>query len=135
MSAIHSELLEENKECGKYPLNTSFILKTRSIGLFSSNNHEYASIPIHIPESANCGRRGDLLTCSRCRNAQFCSAKCQRSYWPFHREWCRRNEFADAIEDKVDKFSSLCKRRIERVEELESREYNKFRRSHSSRNG
>ena len=48
-------------------------------------------------ECSNCGKTEDLLLCSRCRCAYFCSAACQRAYWPFHRTECRRNEFADAM--------------------------------------
>ena len=28
-----------------------------------------------------------------------------QSYWPFHRAWCRRNDFADAIEESEPRFA------------------------------
>ena len=33
------------------------------------------------------------------------SRKCQRAYWPFHKEWCRQNDFADAAEKTEPKFA------------------------------
>ena len=56
-------------------------------------------------ECSNCGKTEDLLLCSRCRCAYFCSASCQRAYWPFHKEWCRQNDFADAAEKTEPKFA------------------------------
>lgn len=58
-----------------------------------------------IKECANCGSMENLALCSRCHTAWFCSVKCQKAYWPFHREWCRRNDFADAIEKTEPKFA------------------------------
>eukprot|EP00205_Picochlorum_sp_RCC944_P001663 CAMPEP_0182608080 /NCGR_PEP_ID=MMETSP1330-20130603/2602_1 /TAXON_ID=464278 /ORGANISM="Picochlorum sp., Strain RCC944" /LENGTH=345 /DNA_ID=CAMNT_0024826781 /DNA_START=49 /DNA_END=1086 /DNA_ORIENTATION=+ len=55
---------------------------------------------------ANCGATQDLLRCSRCHQAWFCSVKCQKAYWPFHRSQCRRNDFADSIEAVEPKFAS-----------------------------
>ena len=54
----------------------------------------------------NCGSTDGLLRCSRCRDAFFCSAACQRAHWPFHKDACRRNDFADAIEPSDAKFAS-----------------------------
>ena len=76
---------------------------------------------------ANCGATQDLLKCSRCHNAYFCSVKCQKvrlfrlllhqylytntytvykqAYWPFHKTSCHRNEFADAVEEAEPKFA------------------------------
>ncbi|KAL0034980.1 hypothetical protein WJX79_003981 [Trebouxia sp. C0005] len=56
-------------------------------------------------DCANCGETGDLLRCSRCHAAYFCSAKCQKAYWPFHRMSCHKNEFADAVEEAEPKFA------------------------------
>lgn len=33
-----------------------------------------------------------------------------QAYWPFHRPQCRRNEFADAIEEQEPKFASWMRR-------------------------
>ncbi|EFN58095.1 hypothetical protein CHLNCDRAFT_142413 [Chlorella variabilis] len=56
-------------------------------------------------ECANCGTTQNLLKCSRCHTAWFCGVKCQKAYWPFHRTQCKRNEFADAIEESEPKFA------------------------------
>ena len=53
----------------------------------------------------NCGGRDHLMKCSRCHTAFFCSVKCQKTYWPFHRAFCRKNEFADATEGTEPKFA------------------------------
>ena len=53
----------------------------------------------------NCGGRDHLMKCSRCHTAFFCSLKCQKTYWPFHRAFCRKNEFADATEGTEPKFA------------------------------
>ena len=45
------------------------------------------------------------MKCSRCHTAFFCSVKCQKTYWPFHRAFCRKNEFADATEGTEPKFA------------------------------
>ena len=45
------------------------------------------------------------MKCSRCHTAFFCSLKCQKTYWPFHRAFCRKNEFADATEGTEPKFA------------------------------
>mmetsp|Transcript_27506 Transcript_27506/g.52351 ORF Transcript_27506/g.52351 Transcript_27506/m.52351 type:complete len:300 (+) Transcript_27506:194-1093(+) len=58
-----------------------------------------------IKECANCGSMENLARCSRCHTAWFCSVKCQRSYWPFHKEWCKKNDFADMIEAEQPKFA------------------------------
>ena len=54
---------------------------------------------------ANCGSTESLARCSRCHAVYFCSVMCQKAYWPFHRAWCRRNDFADAIEANEPKFA------------------------------
>lgn len=88
-----------------------------------------------LMRAANCGETADLLRCSRCHAACFCSRVCQKvymcitqsplnkqrqwhtgvyrnlqwclqAYWPFHRAHCHRNEFADATEDNEPKFAS-----------------------------
>ncbi|KAL4427969.1 hypothetical protein ABPG75_002058 [Micractinium tetrahymenae] len=57
-------------------------------------------------ECANCGTTHGLLKCSRCHTAWFCGVKCQKAYWPFHKTQCRRNEFADAVEEQEPKFAA-----------------------------
>ena len=53
-------------------------------------------------ECENCGSLDNLALCTRCRTAWFCSVKCQRSYWPFHKSACASNDFADALEKNQD---------------------------------
>ena len=53
----------------------------------------------------NCGGRDHLMKCSRCHTAFFCSVKCQKTYWPFHKAFCRKNDFADATEGTEPKFA------------------------------
>jgi len=66
---------------------------------------------MHTPETleakecANCGATDGLGKCSRCHSAYFCSVKCQKAYWPFHKDICRRNDFADALEATEPKFA------------------------------
>ncbi|KAG2432003.1 hypothetical protein HYH02_013074 [Chlamydomonas schloesseri] len=63
-----------------------------------ASRFEEEESPPQPPECANCGAVGDLLRCSRCRTEWFCSLACHKAYWPFHRQHCRRNEFADVVE-------------------------------------
>ena len=66
---------------------------------------------VHVQnECENCGATEDLALCSRCHTAHFCSRKCQKAYWPFHREWCRRNDFADEIERTQPKFARFLRK-------------------------
>ncbi|KAF5833440.1 hypothetical protein DUNSADRAFT_10266, partial [Dunaliella salina] len=56
---------------------------------------------------ANCGASGgELLRCSRCKAAWFCSLKCHRAYWPMHRSFCKKNDFADALSEQDPSFSA-----------------------------
>lgn len=67
----------------------------------------------HVPkECGNCGSRDEssLALCSRCHSIHFCSRKCQKAYWPFHREWCRRNDFADHVEKVQPKFARFLRK-------------------------
>ena len=61
-------------------------------------------------ECHNCGATDDLALCSRCHAAHFCSRKCQKAYWPFHREWCHRNDFADEVERSQPKFARFLRK-------------------------
>eukprot|EP00963_Diacronema_lutheri_P003088 scaffold261_cov336-Pavlova_lutheri.AAC.3 len=61
-------------------------------------------------ECVNCGETQGLGLCSRCHSAYFCSKKCQKAYWPFHKEFCRRNDFADMIEQDEPKFARFIRR-------------------------
>ena len=61
-------------------------------------------------ECHNCGATDDLALCSRCHAAHFCSRKCQKAYWPFHREWCHRNDFADEVERTQPKFARFLRK-------------------------
>ena len=56
-------------------------------------------------ECENCGSLDNLALCTRCRTAWFCSVKCQRSYWPFHKSACAANDFADALEHTEPRFA------------------------------
>lgn len=31
-----------------------------------------------------------LLRCSRCKDSYYCSAKCQRKFWPIHKQYCKQ---------------------------------------------
>ena len=41
-----------------------------------------------------CGQKGSdtkkLLRCSRCKDAWFCNASCQKSMWPIHKQYCQK---------------------------------------------
>ena len=63
-----------------------------------------------LDECHNCGATENLALCSRCHSAHFCSRKCQKAYWPFHREWCRRNDFADHVEKTQPKFARFLRK-------------------------
>ena len=63
-----------------------------------------------LDECHNCGATENLALCSRCHAAHFCSRKCQKAYWPFHREWCRRNDFADHVEKTQPKFARFLRK-------------------------
>lgn len=71
--------------------------------LLNVSNYKYRN-------AANCGETENLLKCSRCHNAWFCGVKCQKQYWPFHKPACKRNEFADAIEESEPKFATWMRR-------------------------
>eukprot|EP00667_Euglena_gracilis_P014077 EG_transcript_14567 len=40
-----------------------------------------------------------------CRSAYFCSEECRKEYEPFHKRWCKQNQFADAMENDDPKFA------------------------------
>lgn len=61
-------------------------------------------------ECANCGETNGLGLCSNCHTAYFCSRKCQKAYWPFHKEFCKRNDFADMIERDEPKFAKFIRK-------------------------
>ena len=56
-------------------------------------------------ECENCASLDNLALCTRCRTAWFCSVKCQRAYWPFHKSACASNDFADALEHTEPRFA------------------------------
>jgi len=57
--------------------------------------------------AANCGvSSSELLRCSRCKASWYCSLKCHAAYWPFHREFCRKNDFADALHQSEPSFAA-----------------------------
>jgi len=41
-----------------------------------------------------CGAVGAALTCSRCKQAKYCSRGCQASHWPSHKLECKNLEAA-----------------------------------------
>lgn len=54
----------------------------------------------------SCPNGSPLLRCSRCRSIFYCSPTCAKSYWPFHKSSCKKNEFADQVEGADPKFAS-----------------------------
>ena len=67
-----------------------------------------------LKECGNCGAADSeetaLALCSRCHSIHFCSRKCQRAYWPFHRVWCVKNDFADHVEKSQPKFARFLRK-------------------------
>lgn len=63
-------------------------------------------------ECGNCGStdKDNLALCSRCHSIHFCSRKCQKAYWPFHKEWCHKNDFADHVEKQQPKFARFLRK-------------------------
>ena len=55
-----------------------------------------------VPKGA---RSCALRTALRRANAAPPRLSAPQSYWPFHRAWCRSNEFADAIEATEPRFA------------------------------
>ena len=78
-----------------------------TMSLTHATCHYQEDLPSHAAhECGNCGHTGsNLACCARCRSMWFCSVKCQKAYWPFHKQWCRKNDFADAVERTEPKFA------------------------------
>ena len=78
-----------------------------TMSLTHATCHYQEDLPSHgAHECGNCGHTGsNLACCARCRSMWFCSVKCQKAYWPFHKQWCRKNDFADAVERTEPKFA------------------------------
>ncbi|UPR05069.1 hypothetical protein HOP50_19g84160 [Chloropicon primus] len=83
---------------------------------------------------ANCGATANLLKCSRCHQAWFCSVSCQKQYWPFHKSVCRRNDFADALEGSEPKFASWM-RKHGKIAVLKDDEVDRLERAGQACNG
>jgi len=39
---------------------------------------------------SHCGKEGVALKCSRCKQASYCGAECQKSAWPVHKKTCEK---------------------------------------------
>ena len=61
-----------------------------------------AEVPKGAPRRFESLRRA-LLRAGRARSRRPAAAA--QSYWPFHRAWCRSNEFADALEATEPRFA------------------------------
>eukprot|EP01012_Entosiphon_sulcatum_P052605 TRINITY_DN72306_c0_g1_i1.p1 TRINITY_DN72306_c0_g1~~TRINITY_DN72306_c0_g1_i1.p1 ORF type:complete len:306 (+),score=62.39 TRINITY_DN72306_c0_g1_i1:36-920(+) len=54
----------------------------------------------------NCDKRGrNYQMCPVCHDAWYCSPKCEKDYQPFHRVYCRRNDFADSVRATNPEFA------------------------------
>ena len=81
--------------------------RSRAMSATDATCHYQEDLPSRArQECGNCGHTGsNLACCARCRSMWFCSVKCQKAYWPFHKQWCRKNDFADAVERTEPKFA------------------------------
>lgn len=99
---------------GRFPLNRRAETKATQRNKCGKRTFDMAAMheeeAKEDKECANCGETQGLGLCSRCHSAYFCSRKCQKAYWPFHKEFCRRNDFADMIEQDEPKFARFIRR-------------------------
>ncbi|XXG94543.1 alpha-1,6-mannosyltransferase [Hypoxylon texense] len=59
---------------------------------FSGLGHSLGEKPTSETASKmclNCGEKGDLLRCSRCKMARYCNSDCQRIDWSTHKKVCQ----------------------------------------------
>jgi hypothetical protein len=91
---LMAALLEKNAErldpsfvrsVEKHPqiLSVSFLTPITE----AAQNAFYQSLEAYCYQ---CGTSGvDVLKCSRCKQAAFCSKECQKKNWKFHKQSCR----------------------------------------------
>ena len=64
-----------------------------SSGLQAVSEPAKASRPVEKPSCRNCGK--DIvkhLMCGQCKAVEYCSAKCQKDDWPYHKRNCKKPE-------------------------------------------
>jgi len=65
----------------------------------------------------NCKRKPGKFTCSSCLAVRFCSAQCQKEFWPGHKEMCNGIKFA----------RQMCKESIDKINEDNVLSYDKMK--------
>jgi hypothetical protein len=51
-----------------------------------------SNVPTHTCNACGVQREEKMLRCSRCKSTYYCSARCQKSHWSFHKLACNDAE-------------------------------------------
>ena len=57
----------------------------------------------------NCGGTEDLLKCTRCASAAYCSKLCQTTDWPKHKMFCKMISKAATADNEFDTIANMLK--------------------------